>query len=73
MSNNTTDVEKISTKQKKFDGWVKEKDGWYYAPDGFAQNTIFPSKEFETFSRRSRTRWNLGEFFKDFRRNRKAR
>lgn len=58
-------VEKLRKERRPVNGWVNIENGWFYAPDGFAQTTAFITEEFESFSRQSRSRWSLFEYFRN--------
>jgi len=66
MIANKVQVKQLRKSRKPSTAWVSAGDGWFYAPDDFAQSTAFLSDDFTKFSRRSRRRWDLIEFFKDF-------
>jgi hypothetical protein len=64
MSISENQAKELSEKRQPIFGWVAAEDGWFYAPDDFAQTTAFISDDFEKFSLRSRSRWDLLEYLK---------
>lgn len=70
MKTNNKGQRKNVHQRKPIIGWVSEGKGWYFAPEDFAQNTSFLTKEFEEFAKKSRSRWDIFEYIKTLLENR---
>jgi len=65
--NPTVALKKSNEKsQKPLFGWQEQKDGWLVAPDDFAQSTAFITDEYDWWSEKMRSRWDLVEYIKTY-------